>query len=239
MNPSPRRRRVVLMRHGAVQYFDPASPTPLPAHGVPLTAEGVAQARTAGLALAGAGVRFELAIASGLPRTLQTAEAVLAPQSAAPQIEAWPALEEARGGRLRELPHDQLLAEFTALQRGPLTEDTRFLGGERVGDLMDRVLPAWEQLRARSDWDTALVVAHGVVNAVLLSHVVSGGQRLLLPGWQQNPACLNLIDLGAAAGDDVLRCANLNPTDLQQPTQRETTMESLRVDYLQWLTARQ
>ena len=235
---TPPRRRVILMRHGAVQYFDPAAPAPLAAHGVPLTAEGLAQARTAGLALAGAGVRIDLAIASGLPRTLQTADAVLGAQSQAVEVETWPELEEARGGRLRDLPADQLHAEFTALQRGPLTDDTRFLGGERLGDLLDRVLPAWERLRARRDWDTALVVAHGVVNAALLSHVVSGGQRLLLPGWQQNPACLNLIDLGTATGDDVLRGANLNPTDWLQRDERATTMERLREDFSQWQAAR-
>lgn len=227
------------MRHGAVQYFDPASQQPLPAHSVPLTAEGLAQARTAGLALAAAGVRIDLAIASGLPRTLQTAEAVLAAQAAPPPLETWPALEEARGGRLRDLPAEQLQAEFTALQRGPLNDDTRFLGGERLGDLLDRVLPAWERLRARADWDTALVVAHGVVNAALLSHIVSGGQRVVFPGWQQNPACINLIDLGQAQGDDVLRSVNLNPTDWAQQHERATTMERLRNDFAQWQSARQ
>lgn len=230
----PRRRRVILMRHGAVQYFDPAAPAPLAAHDVPLTAEGLAQARTAGLALAAAGVHIDLAIASGLPRTLQTAEAVLAAQPRPVALETWPALEEARGGRLRELPADQLQAEFTALQRGSLSDDTRFLGGERLGELLDRVLPAWARLRARRDWDTALVVAHGVVNAALLSHVVSGGQRLVLPAWQQNPACLNLIDLGDTPGDDLLRAVNLNPTDALQRDERASTMERLWNDYAQW-----
>lgn len=236
---SPPRRRVILMRHGAVQYFDPAAAAPLAAHGVPLTAEGLAQARTAGLALAAAGVRIDLAIASGLPRTLQTAEAVLGAQVAPPVLETWPELEEARGGRLRDLPADALLDAFIALQRGPLTDNTRFLGGERLGDLLDRVLPAWERLRTRQDWQVALVVAHGVVNAALLSHVVSGGQRMVLPGWQQEPACLNLIDLGPAPGDDVLRACNLAPTDWLQRDTRTTTMERLRDDFLGWSAARQ
>ena len=101
MTAPVRRRRVILMRHGAVQYFDPASQQPLPAHSVPLTPEGLAQARTAGLALAAAGVRTDLAIASGLPRTVQTAQVVLAAQSQLqaplPALHTWPEWEEARG----------------------------------------------------------------------------------------------------------------------------------------------
>jgi probable phosphoglycerate mutase len=186
-------------------------------------------------------VRIDLAITSGLPRTVQTAEAVLAAQvhlqAAAPTLHTWPEWEEARGGRLRDIPPADLDAAFTALQRGPLTEDTRFLGGERLGDLLDRVLPAWDRLRALPGWDTALVVAHGVVNAALLSHVVSGGQRLVLPGWQQNPACVNLIDLGDAPGNDLLRAANLNPTDGLQRDARASTMERLRDDFAQWQAA--
>ncbi len=238
MSSLPQRRRVILMRHGAVQYFDPASQQPLPAHSVPLTPEGWAQARTAGLALAAAGIQVDLAITSGLPRTVQTAQAVLAAQATPPALQTWPEWEEARGGRLRDIPLSELDAAFTALQRGPLTEDTRFLGGERLGDMLDRVLPAWARLRALPGWHTALVVAHGVVNAALLSHVVSGGQRLVLPGWQQNPACLNLIDLGDTHGDDLLRGANLNPTDWLQRDARASTMELLRSDFVQWQAAR-
>jgi len=232
------RRRVILMRHGAVQYFDPQASAPLSAPDVPLSAEGLAQARSAGLALAAAGVRIDLAITSGLPRTIQTAEAVLVPRAARPVLEHWPELAEARGGRLQAMPPQAMQATFTALQRGPLSDDTRFLGGERLGDLLDRVLPAWNRLRARSGWDTALVVAHGVVNAALLSHVVSGGQRVVFPGWQQNPACLNLIDMGPAAGDDILRLANLSPPDPMQRDERATTLEALYLEFERWHQSR-
>ncbi len=228
--PAPNRRRLILMRHGAVQYFDPRSLAPLPAQTVPLTAEGLGQARTAGLALAAAGIRPDLCVHTGLPRTEQTLTAVLqACGGAAPQ--AWPALEEIRGGRLRDIPTEQVTDAFTALQRGPLTDDSQFLGGERLGDMLDRVLPALARLRADPSWECALVVAHGVVNAALLSHCVSGGQRLVLPGWQQNPACLNLIDLGPTPGTDVLRGVNLNPTDWLQAHARHTTMELLLADF--------
>ncbi len=229
----PRRRRLILMRHGAVQYFDPAAQAPLPPETVPLTAAGQAQAAAAGRLLAQAGLKPDRVICSGLPRTLQTAEQVLA-QCGGPAIESWPELQEARGGRLRDIAPEQLQAAFTELQRGPLRPDTRFLGGESIAELQARLLPALQRLREAPDWDTALVVAHGVVNAVWLSFVVSGGQAIVLPGWQQNPAALNLIDLGAEPGDDLLRAVNLNPIDWLQAQERASTMEKLYDQFAAW-----
>lgn len=230
-----KRRRLILMRHGAVQYFDAASKAPLPAETVPLTLEGRAQAEAAGRLLAQSGLRPDRVIHSGLPRTQQTAELVLS-HCGGPAPETWPALQEARGGRLRDIPPDQLQQAFTQLQRGPLSPDTRFLGGESIAELQARVLPALQRLRDEPGWDTALVVAHGVVNALLLSFVVSGGQAIVLPGWQQNPAALNLIDLGTAPGDDLLRAANLNPIDWLQPADRASTMEKLFDQFTRWQT---
>jgi probable phosphoglycerate mutase len=230
-----RRRRLILMRHGAVQYFDAASKAPLPAETVPLTEQGRAQAEAAGRLLAQAGLRPDRVIHSGLPRTQQTAALVLA-HSGGPAPEVWTEFQEARGGRLRDIPPDQLQQAFTQLQRGPLSADTRFLGGESIGELQARVLPALERLRADDRWDTLLLVAHGVVNAVLLSYLLSGGQRQVFSGWQQNPAALNLIDLGHAAGDDLLRAVNLNPIDWLQPTDRASTMEKLYDQFMHWQT---
>ena len=59
------RRRLLLMRHGAVDYFA-ADGRPLPPDEVPLTPAGIEQARAMGSALAAAGVRIDRAITSGL-----------------------------------------------------------------------------------------------------------------------------------------------------------------------------
>ncbi len=231
--PTPRRRRLILMRHGAVRYFEPGQTRPLPPESVALTAEGVAQAQAAGRLLRAAGVRLDRVCVSGLPRTVQTAHAVLA-ECGGPAPEVHAAFCEIEGGRLRDLPAEALHDAFTALNRGPLTPDTRFLGGERLGDCQARVLPAFEALRATPDWDTLLLVAHGVVNAVLLSHLLSAGSGQVFGGWQQNPACLNLIDLGAAPGQDLLRAVNLNPVDWLQPEDRASTMEHLFGQFGAW-----
>ena len=71
------RRRVFLMRHGSVTYFDSAGKPVLPEL-VPLNEQGREQAAAAGRTYAAAGIRFDRVIVSGLPRTVETARRVLA-----------------------------------------------------------------------------------------------------------------------------------------------------------------
>lgn len=235
---SPRRRRLYLMRHGAVTYFDGVTGRPVLPEQVRLNDEGVAQARAAGAAFAQAGVRFDRVIVSGLPRTVQTAEIVLQAARAAgqdtPTPQVWPEWQEIRGGRLGEIPRDELVHAFTGLQRSPVAESQRFLHGESVGELLDRVLGGVERLRTDPDWDSALLVLHGVVNAAILSHAVSGGQRLMLGSWVQSPACINVLDLGDGPGDWLLRVANYAALQPLHADERATTMEALFAQYLRY-----
>ena len=128
------RRRLILMRHGEVSYVDEEG-APVQPEDVPLTARGRSQAEAARDALAG--VEFDLVVSSDLPRTLETAE-IVAPGR---QVEPWPELAEWRGGRLDAIPPDELKAAFVgALQ--VKDEAQRFLGGESLGEALDRVHPA-------------------------------------------------------------------------------------------------
>lgn len=232
---SPHRRRLYLMRHGAVTYFDGATGRPVLPEQVQLNDDGVAQARAAGEVFAQAGVRFDRVIVSGLPRTVQTAELVLsqAGQSALP-VQVWPEWQEIRGGRLGDIPDEALVKAFTGLQQSPVDEDQRFLNGERIGDLLDRVLGGVQRLRADPDWDCALLVLHGVVNAALLSHAVSGGQRLMMGSWVQSPACINVLDMGPGPADWLLRVCNFAPLHPLHADERSTTMEALFAQYLRY-----
>ncbi|MBB2487717.1 histidine phosphatase family protein [Mitsuaria sp. WAJ17] len=235
-----RRRRLYLMRHGEVCYFDAASGRPVLPEQVSLTAHGRAQADAAGAYLREQGVRLDRAIISGLPRTAQTAALVLqASGHEALRPEVWPAWEEIRGGRLSALAPSGLRQAFCGLHQGQVPEAQRFLGGESVGELLDRVLPALQRLRADPHWDSALLVLHGVVNAALLSHALSGGQRLLYGSLMQSPACLNVLDVGEAPGDWVLRALNIAPLDGLRHEDRLTTMEHLLDQYLHYLDFRQ
>jgi broad specificity phosphatase PhoE len=224
------RRRIVLMRHGAVDYFD-ACGRPFPPDEVPLTEQGRAQAREAGRALAAAGVRLDRAITSGLTRTRETCAAVLAAAAPALQAEHWSALQEIRGGRLADLAEHELRAAFLAAFEGPVPLRTRFLGGESIGDLLDRVLPALARLLADPDWDTALLVLHGGVNRAVLSWFLTG-ERAFLGGLAQDPGCLNVIDVGPTPAQSVLRVLNFCPLDTLQTGTRLSTMEHLLQQYL-------
>lgn len=234
-----RRRRLYLMRHGEVCYFDASTGRPVLPEQVSLTAHGQAQARAAGAYLREQGVRLDRAIISGLPRTAQTAALVLAAAGhEALQPEVWSQWEEIRGGRLSAIPPGELQQAFCGLHQGQVPEEQRFLGGESVGELLDRVLPALQRLQADPHWDSALLVLHGVVNAALLSHALSGGRRCLYGSLMQSPACLNVIDVGPTPGDWVLRGLNLSPLDGLRHEDRLTTMEHLLAQYRQYLALR-
>lgn len=224
-----RRRRIYLMRHGSVTYFDETGKPFLP-ETVALNPAGQAQADAAGRAFREAGVRFDRVITSALPRTVETAERVLAASGQQIAPEAWPELHEIRGGRLAAIPKDELRRAFTGAFEGAVDEDQRFLGGESVGEMMDRVHPAVARLRAQDDWDSVLLVLHGGVNCAILSLALSG-QRLFLGGLAQAAGCINALDVGEDPHDWVVRFVNYVPPGPLQPEARATTMEQLFEQY--------
>lgn len=208
------RRRLYLMRHGEVAYFD-ADGRPVPPDAVSLTADGVRQAEAAGELLAG--VAVDRVIASGLPRTMETAQLV-APRS---EIEVWPELQEIKGARLSSIPPDELEETFVHAFRGVVPLEKRFLGGETIGALLDRVVPALGRLVADDAWDTVLVVAHGAVNRAILSWALTG-ERIFLGHFEQAPGCVNVLDIG---DEWIVRAVNVAPLDPVHASTRLTTME--------------
>jgi broad specificity phosphatase PhoE len=224
------RRRLLLMRHGAVEYFT-ADGRPLPPDQVSLTSAGVGQAQAIGQLLVGAGVRIDRAWSSGLPRTRQTAAQVLAAMALDVRIDHWPQFEEIRPGRLADIPPDGLTEAFIAPFQGAVPPETRFLGGETIGDLVARVLPALQHLLHSDGWDTALLVAHGGVNRALLSWFLTG-EPLFFGGLAQDPGCLNIIDIGPVPAQTVVRVVNFCPLEPLQTSTRASTMEELLQQYL-------
>jgi broad specificity phosphatase PhoE len=213
------RRRIYLMRHAQVAYF--ADGEPLRPDLVPLTAEGRRQAEAASALLEG--IRFDRVITSGLPRTLETAE-IVAPGADA---ESWPELREIEAGRLTDIPEDQLESAFVDSWRDVVPEEVRFLGGETIGSLLDRVLPAVERLLADHEWDVVLAVLHGGVNRAIISYALTGG-RGMLGNLEQSPGCINVLDVGE---DWVVRAVNVSPTDPSHLGGRLRTMEELWAEF--------
>jgi probable phosphoglycerate mutase len=217
---APPRRRIYLMRHAEVRYFRGEHP-----HEVRLTATGLAQADAAAAALAG--VPFDRVIASGLPRTLETA-GIVAPATPPEHAEA---LREIESGDMRGLAQEAVQEMMTAAFRGTVPLDAQFLGGETFGSLLDRVVPEIDTLLDDAGWDVVLLVLHGAVNRAILSYALTG-ERVFLGGFEQSPGCINVLDVGGDGGF-VVRAVNHTPYDpahVRAP--RLTTMEHLWQDYL-------
>lgn len=214
----PERRRLYLMRHGEVSYV--VGGRPVPPDGVELNDTGREQAAAAGLLLAG--VPFDRAVATGLPRTVETARAVLGQRDL--PLEIVPELREIRGGS----NDDILTAEdpkgvFIGAFSGALTRERRFLMGESFGDFQDRVLPAWRALLADRSWRHLLLVAHGGTNRVLLCDMLGidlGGAG----HFEQDPACVNILDFDEH-DYAIVRMLNYTPYNPHKFGDTLTTME--------------
>jgi broad specificity phosphatase PhoE len=208
------------MRHARVTYFEDGRP--LRPDLVPLTDEGRAEARAAAAVLDG--IEFDRVITSGLPRTIETAR-IVAP---ALEPESWAELREIESGRLGDIPEDELERAFVETWRGVVPEDARFLAGETVGSLLDRVLPAVDRLLSDPEWDAVLAVLHGGVNRAILSYALTGA-RTFLGNFEQSPGCINVLDV--ADDDWVVRAVNTAPTDLAHRGARMRTMEELWAEF--------
>jgi broad specificity phosphatase PhoE len=215
------RRRLYLMRHAEVAYFD-ADGRPFPPDHVALTPAGEEQARSAADALSG--IAFDRVVTSGLSRTLDTARIV----ARGVEPESWPDLRELRPGVLDGIPDDEVERAFTGVFNGVVPRETPFLAGETIGELVDRVVPAVDRLAADRTWDTTLAVLHGGVNRAILSYALTGEPRFL-GRFEQAPACINVLDVG----DDgwIVRAVNVTPYDVLHGRSRSTTMEELYAQY--------
>ena len=218
----PVRRRVYLMRHGEVDYFD-AQGRAVDPHHVTLNDLGKRQAAAVGSALSN--VPFDLAITSGLPRTEETARLVLAGR----------AVSITQEPRLREIEVAQL-TDFAvtgsilgALGAAPSPE-ARFFGGETFGSCSARAVAAWSDSIARKDWQTVLVVCHGIVNRLLLCHLLEAPMSSL-GRIEQDAGCVNLIEVDAA-GLPLVRIVNASVDDPAKETHTLSTLEALFHQYL-------
>jgi len=226
---SPKRRRVYLMRHGSVSYFDDEG-RPYPPDEVPLNERGRLQTTAAGRLFAEQKIRFDRVIVSNLPRTIESAQRVLAETGQQIALEQWPEFQEVRGGVLEDILDEDLEEAFTGAFSCMAPEHKKFLDGESVGELIDRIHPVIDRLRADTSWDTVLLVLHGGVNRAVLSYVITG-QRLFLGNLEQAPGCINVMDVGDSATDWVVHTVNYAPLTPLHAHSRLTTMEEVLHQY--------
>ena len=219
-------RRLWLMRHADVSYFDEAGRA-LPPRTVPLTERGRVQAQAVQRTLRN--VAFDRCIVSGLPRTLETARIVLEGRSL--DMEVREDLREIEGGRLADIApeslHDEIAGAFHGL--GP---ERRFLGGETFGDFSRRVHRVYDELLADESWRQLLVVAHGATNRAILGRVLRA-EYDAFAALEQDPACVNLIEY--AGGHAMVRLCNATPYDPAKTELRASTMAEYAEQALRWL----
>ena len=205
------------MRHGQVAYF--VDGRPVHPHYTQLTEEGVRETHITAEALSH--ITFDRVVTSGLPRAVETAR-IVAPDRAP---ESWPEFREIEPGRLTDLEDPE--TAFAEAFSGALPEDATFLGGETIGSLLDRALPALQRLAGEPGWDVALVVAHGGTIRALLSYALLR-RRAFLGNFELAPASMSILDVGE---DWIVRAVNVTPYDLAHTRTRLRTMEELWAQY--------
>jgi len=218
------RKRIYLMRHGEVSYQRADGHTEFSTQ-VELTEEGVEQARLMREFLLQ--VPFDLAVHTGLTRTRQTAERVLEGRDV--RLETVDELREIQAGSLAHLTEDRIDAELTYGFERAAQPGAGFPGGETFAAFQGRVLPAFEALVRRADWTTALVVAHGGTNAMVLSWVTRGGLAGL-SAFEQDAGCVNIIDVDVVDGEilrRMLRAVNVTPYNLTKHEHYLTVAERI------------
>jgi len=220
------RRRVYFVRHGAVDYFDPEG-RPFDPRGVPLSAEGRRQVEALRVSLAEAPI--DRAVCSGMPRTRQTAETVLLGHDVLLGEDA--RFKEIRAGRFREIDPEHLERAVAGAYDSSASPGAKFVGGEFFADFQARVLSAFDALLAEDGWRHLLIAAHDGVNRVLLGW--AGGMGLAAcSAFEQDTACLNIVDVDGAGDDPArrwIRLMNFTPYD---PAKRGLCLNSMERIYL-------
>lgn len=224
------RRRIYLMRHGHVDYFAPGITDP---RSVLLTDMGRSQAAAAREALSG--IAFDIAVHSGLPRTIETAAIVLEGRTG-PVAKAEEGLEELKSGWLVADSREELAARLAFCFDAAGADGARFLpDGESFAAAEDRITGAMERLIRGAVWKTALIVAHEGVNRILLGWATGGGLKTI-GAFEQDLCCINVIDLDITAGAltgaliierAILKSVNVTPYDFVKAGLPRTSLEHL------------
>lgn len=225
-----RRRRLYLVRHGDVSYFD-AQGQPLDPRQVSLSTLGMEQACS--LASVLQGTVIDRILCSDLPRAVQTAEILAQSCRSGHKPELEPDLREIRAGRLRDIPAGQRQARLAYPYDGAERDDASFIGGERFADFEQRVLAVLSALLDDAQWDSALWVSHDAVNRIVLCWAAGQG-RDAMKAFEQDPCCLNIVDIDMVQDTvrrRLIRCVNFTPYDPAKQQSRLTGMEKVFQSY--------
>lgn len=220
------RRRVYLFRHGAVDYVDAAGQLVPDPDLVNLNTRGQAEADAMHELFAD--VAVDRAVCSGLTRTKQTAERVLAGRQVSVEVDS--GLQEIRPAGERQpdfdLFRDVAYSHWYAGEPG-----SRFLGGERYSEFYARIAATMEGIVADREWHNIALFAHGGTNAAVLGWV-TGLELAAFGVIDQATCCLNIIDFDVDRDHGtvlrkVVRGMNITATDPTTGKRDSGDMEAL------------
>ncbi len=225
------RRRIYLMRHGHVDYFKEGLTDP---REVPLTEEGRLQAAAARDALQH--THFDVAVCSGLPRTRETAEIILAGNESPPDLGVIERLEELKSGWIKAKSREELAARLAYSFDGADQAGALFLPeGEAFASAERRIIKAFDELVLMREWRSALVVAHEGVNRIALGWACGGGLTTIA-AFEQDLCCVNLIDIDVTPAETgaglqiermVIKAVNVTPYDFVKKGLSRSSLEHL------------
>lgn len=218
------RRRIHLMRHAEADYARTRGEDALDPNDVPLTERGRGQA--AAMRDATPDVVFDFALCSGLPRTRETAQIVLADRAL--ELREEPRLIELQSGRSGGEPLSPAQIAYAFHEAGKA--GATFAGGEEIASFCRRVVEGFEHQLEAGDWQRALFVCHGGVNRAILMWALECGPEVLA-NFEQDNACMNVIDVDChpETGEVVrryLRSVNWTPYDPAKRDIHLTTLET-------------
>ena len=223
------RRRIYLLRHGAVEYLNPDGTVVEDARRVALSATGREQAvRVAELLRE---VDFDRVVHSDLPRARETAEIVLG-DGRAHALEPVQEFSEIEIGHLDRVPSDRIHAEFTYGFESACELGASLARGEPFREFFERVVTRFELLIREPGWTRMLVVAHGGTNRAILSWMARGGLESLA-SFEQDECCLNVLDVDIVNGEiprRYVRVMNFTPYNLDKEGLFLTTLERIIAD---------
>lgn len=181
--------RMILVRHGQTdwnrdQVFRGRAD-------VPLNETGRAEARKIGEALKG--IPLDAAYSSPLSRAVETARAILIHHNL--ELRTDPGLVDIDYGKWQGVPLSEVTRTYPDRYRAwsEAPESVQMPGGESLEDVRQRAMDALQRICRAHPGDTVLLVAHRVVNKVLLCGVMGLDHRHFWAIKQDNCA-LNVFD---------------------------------------------
>ena len=222
-----------LFRHGAVDYVDADGEFVADPDNVDLNERGRSQARA--MAELFADVHIDKAVCSGLPRTRQTGETILADREL--DLDVVPGLEEIRPSKGEVAGGYDIVADIAFSHWRATQPEATFLGGERYHDFYDRICSAMDELLADDSWHDLAIFAHGGTNAAVLGWATGVGLQAfgLL---DQATCCLNVIDFDFGGDGELLRKTvrgmNITADDPVMRRREAGDMELLAQRLLKW-----